>query len=264
MRSNLSGCYDHPLQYPIERDLIVAKSGGSMDWESLIGPTVIAVGVSGGISIVALIVVSIRRARVIEFAFDRDPERKIAFDKDMAERKFKFDLELHDRQRRVELAETVLAEFRQITKIVSAIRSPMAFANEGAERPRGQKETKEQSHEKDTYFVPYARVAKHGGSIVRFESQRSRASAVLGEGIDEAFQAIFDVLIRVQVSSSRLVAMVGEGPELRGANEGLWKSCEQELWENLVEEDPLSIKVQRAMTAVEDVCRPILRGALQK
>jgi hypothetical protein len=234
-----------------------------MDWGSLIGPAVVAAGVSGCIYIVGLILVSIRTARVIEFAFDRDPQRKLAFDKDMTERKLKFDLELHDQQRRVELAETILAEFGQITRIVSAIRSPTALANEGAERLRGKNETEEQSREKDAFFVPFARVAKHGGFIAKFESKRDRASSVLGEGIDEAFQAIFDVLIRVQVSSNRLVGMVGEGAEAREADESRWKSCKQEIWENSAEEDPLSMKVQRALKAVEDVCRPILGGALQ-
>jgi hypothetical protein len=237
-----------------------------MDWGALIGPAVVAAAVSGAISVIGLIV-STRTARVIhseKLAFDRDlAERKFAFDKDMAERKFKFDRELHDHKRRVELAETTLAEFRQMMKIIGAIRSPFAYGNEGTDRPRGKNETEEESQQKDAYFAPFARVVKHTDFIESFESKRYRAGAILGNGIDEAFQAIRDVIINIQVSSRTLAGIVDGGSQVRRANEALKESCERVIWENSALDDPIAEKVQRAMAVVEKVCWPILRSGLK-
>ena len=105
---------------------------------SLIGPAVVAAGVSGIVSVVGLIV-STRTARAIhteklgfdrgqaaqKLAFDkRLAERKFEFDKDLAERRFKYARALHDHRRRTEIAEEVLADFYQARDIMQAARSP--------------------------------------------------------------------------------------------------------------------------------------------
>src|SRR5208337_2818708 len=95
-----------------------------MDWGALIGPAVVAAGVSGIVSVVGLIV-STRTARAIhteKLNFDRDQAaHKLAFDERLAENKFSYDRELAERKfaqereqlvykRQFELAEGLLAD----------------------------------------------------------------------------------------------------------------------------------------------------------
>ena len=123
-----------------------------MDYTSLIGPAVIAAGVSGTVSIIGLITSS-RTARTIhreKLDFDRKlAEQKFEFDKDLAERKFKYDREFHDHKRRVELAETVLSEFMQMNDVIQAVRSPLAFGGEAVGRTRNEGETEEEARQRE-------------------------------------------------------------------------------------------------------------------
>ena len=183
-----------------------------MGYTSLIGPAVVAAGVSGIVSIVGLITSS-RTARTIhreKLDFDRKlAEQKFEFDKDLAERKFKYDREFHDHKRRVELAETILSDFMQMNDLIQAVRSPLAFGGEAVGRTRNEGETEEEARQRDSYYVPIARLTKHSEFISELMSKRYRSRAVLGDQIDRAFQEIREVIIRVQASSSSLMRMVG-------------------------------------------------------
>ena len=254
-----------------------------MDWGSLVGPAVVAAGVSGVISVVGLIV-STRTARAIhseKLAFDRDlAERKFAFDKDLAERKrsadsqlaehksavdadlaerkFKYDRELHDHKRRVEQAEAVLAEFFQAADVIRMIRSPASSKSEAANRQRGENESEEEANDKDTYFVPFARIRQNSEFISGLMSKKYRSRALLGDEIVEAFNAIHEVLIRVQVSASTLSNMVGRGKVAMERNQDLWRRCQADIWYSAPGEDELEPMVNRALEVADRVCRPIL------
>ena len=115
-----------------------------MDYTSLIGPAVVAAGVSGLIS-VAQIVVSApnaRRMHAERLAFDHQKftadsqlaERKFEIDKELAERKATADIALAQRRfsldrafatwkRRSELAEQALIRFNEAQKVLQWVRS---------------------------------------------------------------------------------------------------------------------------------------------
>lgn len=234
-----------------------------MDYTSLIGPAVVAAGVSGVVSIVGLIT-SNRTARDIhreKLDFDRKlTEQKFEFDKNLAERKFEYDREFHDHKRRVELAETILSEFLQMNDVIQAARSPFAFGGEADGRTRNEGETEEEARQRDSYYVPLARLMKHSEFVSGLMSKRYRSRAVLGDQIDRAFQEIREVILRVQTSSSTLMRTVGA----RRPDEALITRCEADIWAGLPEEDQLQPKVNQAIEIVEAVSRPILeRGRTQ-
>jgi hypothetical protein len=93
-----------------------------MDW---IGPVVLAAIVSAIFSI-AVLVVSTGTARALHTE-KLNSERKLAerreYDKDLAERKFRYERDLHDHGRRVELAEQALAAIHEAK---SALVSPLS------------------------------------------------------------------------------------------------------------------------------------------
>jgi hypothetical protein len=187
-------------------------------------------------------------------------ERKFEFDKDLAERKFKYDREFHDHKRRVELAETILADFLQMGDVIQAVRSPLAFGGEAVGRTRNDGETEDEARQRDSYYVPFARLTKHSEFISGLMSKRYRSRAVLGGQIDQAFQEIHEVIIRVQTSSSTLMRMVGVSEQGRQRNEALIARCAADIWRGLPEDDQLQPKVNQAIDIVENVCRPILEG----
>jgi hypothetical protein len=174
-----------------------------MDWGALIGPAVVAAGVSGFISVVGLIV-STRTARAIhteKLAFDRElAERKFAADEKLAERKFEFDklLSTHkleadtaltqrkvqldaafaDRKRRQDLAEQILSGFYQVRDATRAIRVPLVQQDESKDRPQAEHESTDVARLKDTYYAPLARFDARRAEIGDLLATLSRRSSV--------------------------------------------------------------------------------------
>ncbi|MFA6205338.1 MAG: hypothetical protein WC689_03945 [Methylocystis sp.] len=231
-------------------------------WAALIGPAVVAAVVS---ALVAIVVLLVNRATTFQLHRDKLQadqglaERKFEFDKEIAERKFKYDRDLHDHKRRVELAEAILADFYQMDDVIRSIRSPAAFAGEAAERTRGENELEDEARQRDTYFVPIARLTKHSEFISALMSKRYRSRAVLGYTMDEAFRLIHEVISRIQVSATTLTNMINRGRVTRG-NQALWDRCEADIWYGLADEDPLEPIVKRAISIAEEVCRPVLEA----
>ena len=232
-----------------------------MDWGTFIGPAVVAAVVSGIIATVGMFVNRSTTIRVHEdkLRADRElAERKFKFDKELAERKFDYDREFHDHKRRVELAETILSDFLQMVDVIQAVRSPLAFGGEGVGRTRHEGETEEQARQRDSYYVPLARLIKHSEFVSGLISKRYRSRAVLGAQIDQAFQEIREVIIRIQTSSNTLMRMVGVSEQVWDRNEKLISRCEADIWEGLPEDDQLKLQTTRSIEIVETVCRPIL------
>jgi hypothetical protein len=234
-----------------------------MDWTSLVGPAVVAAGVSGVVSVAGFFV-SARTARSIHterLTFDNDlAERRFNYEKELAERKFQYEREFHDHKRRVELAETILAEFLQISDIIQNVRSPAGYWDEGSGRPRSEDETDDQARQLDSYYVPLVRLTKHSDLISGLMSKRYRANAVLGGEIEQAFQEITKVISRVRTSSEALMHSVKQPESVRVRNQANIEHYETDIWGGLPETDRLQPMVNRAIEIVEKVCRAILGG----
>jgi hypothetical protein len=110
-----------------------------MDWISLIGPALVAAGVSGAIAVMGFIVTTrtVRRLRADRLEFDFAlSAHKFNLDKALAEIRAAADRHDHDLselKRTTELAERAVAQFRQVKDIIAASRSPNGFE---ARRPR--------------------------------------------------------------------------------------------------------------------------------
>jgi hypothetical protein len=188
-------------------------------------------------------------------------KHRFEFDKDLAERKFKYDREFHDHKRRAELAETILAEFLRMRDVIQGVRSPLAYGGEAVGRIRKDGETEEEARQRDSYYVPIARLMKESEFISGLMSKRYRSRAVLGAPIDQAFQEILKVINRIQASSNTLMRMVGVPGRVQQRNEDLIARCEADIWSGLPEDDQLQPMVNQAVEIVENVCRPILERA---
>jgi hypothetical protein len=104
-----------------------------MNWISLIGPAMVAAGVSGAIAVVGAIVTTrtVRRLRAdgLEFDFALSAH-KFNLDKALAEIRAtaeRYDRDLTELKRTTELAERAVAQFYQVKHIIDASRSPNGF-----------------------------------------------------------------------------------------------------------------------------------------
>jgi hypothetical protein len=229
-----------------------------VSWNDLIGPAVIAAIVSGIVAIVGNLF-SNRAAKPIhseKLLFDeRIAEKKFSYDVDLAERKVRYDRELHDHKRRVEFAEEILAGFYKFKDLVAAARSPAAYGDEGASRPRGDNERAELARNKNTYFVPLERLRKHADFLSDFFSKRYRARAMFRADIDRGFQLANEVVASIQVAAGMLIRAVGD--ERR--DPAFWERLEADIWDGFGgDQDRLSPKISEAVGLVEGVLRPIL------
>ncbi|ACL62418.1 hypothetical protein [Methylobacterium nodulans] len=234
-----------------------------MDW---IGPAVVAAAVSGIVSTVGFVV---NRATTLathreRLTADRTlAERKSEFDKDLAERKFRYDRDLNDHKRGVELAETVLSDFYQMTAVLQEIRNSGALSNEWEERTPEPGETEWQAQNRNTYFVPLASIRRNSEFLSGMMSRRYRSKAMLGAEIDAAFQAVHEILVRVQVSAGTLMRLVDGSGEGRQRNQALRDRCEADIWMGAGDPnapDQLAEQMEQAVAAAERVCQRIITG----
>lgn len=232
-----------------------------MEW---VGPALVAAAVSGVVSTVGFLV---NRATTLathreKLKADKElAERKFDFDKNIAEQKFKYDRDLNDHKRRVELAEIVLSDFYQMADVLRAIRSPGAYAAEWADRTPDTGETEEQTDNRNTYYVPIARIRRNSDFISGMMSRRYRSKAVLSAEIDSAFQQVHEILVQVQVSAGTLMRMVDRSGNGRQHNEALSERCEKDIWMGYGDHDPLEERMQEAIVSVERLCQRIIVGA---
>ena len=199
---------------------------------ALLGPAVVAAFVSGIITIFGMLVNRYTTIRINDeklradrglaerrFSFDKElTERKFAFDSRLAVRKFEYDRELHDHKRRVELAETLLADFYECADVFRAIRSPGSLRNEAAGRKRGENESEEELSARDIYFIPLSRIKENSDFISSLMSKRYRSRAVLGDEIGEAFGCVHEGLMTVRVAAITLGNMIGRRKDARERN----------------------------------------------
>ena len=112
-----------------------------MNWISLIGPAIVAAGVSGAIAVVGWIVTTRRVSRLqvarLEFDFALTAY-KFNLDQSLAEIRAaadRQDRELSELKRTTEIAERAVAQFHQVKDIIDAAHSPNGFHVRSAREP---------------------------------------------------------------------------------------------------------------------------------
>jgi hypothetical protein len=232
-----------------------------MELSSLVAPTVVAGAVSSVISIVGVIL-STRTTRGIHkerLEFERDiAERKFNFDKQLAEQKFQLEARLADRKRRQELAEEVLSGFYQARDIIRTIRTPMVMSGEAATRPKVESETEAVARQRDTYYVPLARLEENRREIGDLLARRYRAAASFGPVADDAFEKLHGAITGIANASQLLVRWSGD--DTLKLDLDLRRNTERMIWwTGGAEPDLIATQVGAAVSSIERICRPVLQ-----
>ncbi|WP_156527952.1 hypothetical protein [Bradyrhizobium stylosanthis] len=188
---------------------------------------------------------------------ERLAERRYGFDVDLAERKFHYERELHDRKRRVEFAEQLLADFYKFADIISAVRSPGAFGDEGSSRPRQDAEYAGTARNRDIYFVPLERLRKEQEFLSSLFSRRYQARALFQGALEEAFQPAAEIVNSIRVAASMLIQYVGN----QSHNPSLFARLEADIWGGYGDDrDVIALKLQGVLAKADEVLGTMLQS----
>lgn len=190
--------------------------------------------------------------------FDRDlAERKFTFDRELAERKFSLDRELADWKRRTELAEQVLADSYKARDLFNAARNPFAFAGEGSTRPGRDKEPEEKRSSKDAIYAPFERLSKNIDFFSEMHARRYRFMAIFGAASASPFVEFMKAYNEI-ASATRM--LLSERPPLRN---DIIEKLESTIGWGLEENDEIKIRLDKAVTDLESICRPVLSATAE-
>jgi hypothetical protein len=244
-----------------------------MDWGPLIGPAVVAAGVSGIVSVIGLIV-STRTAHAIhteKLDFDRDQAaQKLAFDERLADNKFSYDRELAERKfaqereqlvykRQFELAEGILADAYRFRGLIRDARISGSFGGEGTTRKSEREESDHVKQMKDMYYIPIERLRRDGEFLAGFFAKQFTATAQFGPKAKESFNIFMEVTNNIHIASGMLITMVDQ-PSV--SDQKVHDQLLDDLWTGRAQafgrDDKIEARIEQAVKNLEDICRPIL------
>ncbi|HUD89266.1 MAG TPA: hypothetical protein VMR17_22655 [Xanthobacteraceae bacterium] len=161
-------------------------------------------------------------------------------------------------KRKAELAEIVLADFYHARATLRWARSGVIFNGEIPTKANAEEEDAKAEHRKAILRIPINRLSKEAELFARLASHRYRFQALFGEqGIrpfDELASIYSEIGISVQVLAEmeRWEPLPGEHP----ANQQIME-LRKKIWGGSPD-DKLSKRVDLAVSAIEEFCRPAL------
>ena len=232
-----------------------------MSLGELIGPAVIAAGVSGIISVVGIIINRSTTIRMHGERLDKDEalaERKVTADIALAKQKFDYDRAQVVFKRRFELAEQILAESYRFRSLMAFVRSGFSMGREGEDRPAQGVESESVKRMRDTYFVPLKRLQNENELIATMFARRTASQAHFGPDAEKAFQLFQEALHHVRVAAWQLIEWTSD--EERVDRETM-EQLRQDIWQPMARhagKDEIGLKIEEGVLLLEQVCRPVL------
>jgi len=227
---------------------------------SVIGSAVVAALISGFVSIIG-IWISTRTTRGIhaeKLTFDQEQaRRKTDADIALAEKKLALDRAFAAWKRKTEFAETVLADFYQVKDIISGIRSPGSFGNEGQSRPREPWETESDTRKLNNYFIVIERLEKKSEFFSQFIARRYQFIAMFGPEAAKPYDDLWKVRADI-IISVRMLLQTHQRRDLGSIPE------DRKAWETTMgwlhaAQDPIDMRINQIIDVVELICRPVIQ-----
>lgn len=187
---------------------------------------------------------------------ERLADNKYAHDVSLEERKFRHTVGMAKWQRQSEFAERQLAAFYEARARLGSIRSPASYSSENDDRAGREQEREAVRNARDSYYPVLRRVRQSSEFFNDLYAARYQAVALLGEGADMPFIAIWQVLNRIEVAASMLMRedMHGEHPNVAQNRQRM----EERIWEGLADGDPIAAEIEVAIEEAEALFRPAI------
>lgn len=166
-------------------------------------------------------------------------------------------------RRRFEVAEQTLTAFYEADRIISWVRSPLSFSNEGTTRKvdNDEFESKELTKVRNKYYVGVERINEHQEFFDRFKTLKLTCRAYFGYNLEDSYDEISKAIHKVAVAARILIDTaydVREGDrDLRDHRLKL----QGDLWDTGQPGDEIKALLESAVRRVEKVCTPHLNPA---
>jgi len=168
-------------------------------------------------------------------------------------------------KRKIELAEDVLTRFYEARDAIARIRSPFSFSGEGSERTKSPNEGPEASELLDRAYVVFVRYEKEQELFNRLHALRYQAMARIALSAAQPFDDLRRVLNEIFASARILGSHYWPRQgRVRMAEEEFQKHLkemhqhEAVFWAGFDANDPIAARVEKAISHIESVCRPVL------
>ncbi len=165
-------------------------------------------------------------------------------------------------KRKIELAEDVLSLFYEAKDAIRAIRNPLGFQGEGTTRKPEENETPMQKEARDRVYFIYERFEKRQEIFNKLHSKRYQFKARFGPEKDKPFEDLKDIIIEIRVAAGSLARIwsqpyKNEDPAIKN------KIRENQLViQRIGEEDPITKRIEKIISDIDAICRPIILGSL--
>lgn len=107
-------------------------------------------------------------------------------------------------RRRIELAETTLAQFYEASDVIRAIRSPFSYEGEGSSRKRSDSESEEESKILDQAYIVFERYDARKELFAELRSLKYRFMATFGKDAGKPFDELNRSTNKIFVSARML------------------------------------------------------------
>lgn len=221
-----------------------------MDINQVMGPAVVAAGVSGIITVIGM---WINRSTVVALH-----KEKIEADKLLARQKFDYDKQQALFKRRFELAEQILSDAYTLRALMVYVRNGAAFGGEGTSREPAADESDNLKRRRDVYYVPAERLHKEKDFLGAMFTRRYASRALFGEDAEKAYNLMLGAVHRVRVASAYLIDWTREFSSI--SSETIQK-LEADIWSGMATvqgKDQIAEDIEEAVKLLEAICSPVL------
>lgn len=162
-------------------------------------------------------------------------------------------------KRRIELAESVLAQFYEARDAVAMIRNPFSFTGEGKSREKQPHETEEQAQALDQAYVAFERYQKREQLFADLQSTKYRFMATFGPESGAPFDELTGAVNQVLLAARTLGTSYWQNRQVHLMDEGQQKQhfdsvdkYERIFWAT-GEDDQIAERIDAAIAQIEAI-----------
>jgi hypothetical protein len=171
-------------------------------------------------------------------------------------------------EKKIEIAFEALSIAYETKSIFEGIRSPMAFAYEWADMPRGDGESDDSWNGRGSFYAILKRIERNKDYFDRLWKLQSRFMAVFGPETEEIFMLLHQARRFIEVSAQMLGRRRDDRAAWNESRERLQRQMEADIWsgldgvdygeENIPDIDRVSRRLQQFRDKIVILCRPVV------
>ncbi len=171
--------------------------------------------------------------------------------------------------RKLQIAEDALTQFYQACDAIRAIRFPVTFGGEAANRACTENETDKEKYYRDIAYIIIERHRSFSGEFSKLKAYMFRLRAYFGAEDMSPIEELLKIRGRIMAAAKNYYDYAPKRDEDFRTSEEWERHCERverfdrEMWEvDIPENDEIEQAIQRHLEKFEEICRPILNADL--